>query len=670
MSDSPWRLRRRGRPGPGKANRREPRWKARLDTPAAGAVLTRGPNAVGGWALHEWRRVQCVLVTVNGQLYSSVTDFYERHDVAERWAEFPDAARAGWTAILDLRGFAGDEAIVSAYALLEPKRSGSPRLGPVRHIGTATCIVGSDEETSGLSVGTLHRVPSLAPGFARVHGHVQAEDDVATVELVQDGRKAGLARTTPIGVTVSENGARLTSTRFDGVVEVAHDVASTVLSAEVTLTSGESIRLAPWEAEVRAPTPAPRPDAARMDVVRRRGQARLEELKAALPPLDPAVLVVTHDLALGGGQLYLHELVRRLLRRGMRFALASPRSGVLTDELEALGIPVLITGETQVRDPEAYETQVLAIASWAVEHGCRSALANTVTAFTGVDAALRLGLPVTWAIHESYPFGQFWMEAYGSGVAHDYVIERARESLGRTSRAVFEAHETLHFYEPLLPPGAGVVVPYGVDLSAIEQFRESVDRDGLRAELGIGPDTLALLCMGTIEPRKGQLNLAQAFAGSPRVRASDCELIFVGAVEEAPYAEELRSLVAGLGDVRIRVEPVQPDIHRWYHASDVLVCASDVESLPRSMLEAMAFGRPVASTAVFGIPELVENGTSGFLCRDRDLAALRDMLERVASTSRDDLIAMGARAQGVVTTRHDPSIYEGYYLQELTAHVR
>jgi len=83
----------------------------------------------------------------------------------------------------------------------------------------------------------------------------------------------------------------------------------------------------------------------------------------------------------------------------------------------------------------------------------------------------------------------------------------------------------------------------------------------------------------------------------------------------------------------------------------------------------MAFGRPVASTAVFGIPELVEDGVSGFLCRDRDLTALRGMLERVADTSSDDLVAMGARARGVVTTRHDPSVYEGYYLEELKGHL-
>jgi glycosyltransferase involved in cell wall biosynthesis len=217
------------------------------------------------------------------------------------------------------------------------------------------------------------------------------------------------------------------------------------------------------------------------------------------------------------------------------------------------------------------------------------------------------------------------------------------------------------------------VVPYGVDFAEIEEFRDGVDREALRAELGIGADTLVLLCMGTIEPRKGQLNLAQAFARSAAVRGSSCELVFVGAVEGAPYAEELRRLVdgfsAGPDAPRIRVEPVQPDIHRWYHACDVLVCASDVESLPRSMLEAMAFGRPIASTAVFGIPELVEDGVTGFLCRDRDLGALRAMLGRVAKTDRAELAAMGRRARDVVTTRHDPAIYENYYLEQLTTGV-
>jgi len=616
--------------------------------------------------------MQAVVVTVNGRPHAFVTEFYERADVASTWPGFAMFGTAGWSTVLDLEGYEGDEVMVSAHALLEPKRRGRrpAQLGPVHHIGTAHCRVGSAAKPSGLPTGHFHQEPHVLAGFARIAGEIQSAEDVATVEISMNGRPVGLARTTPVPSASTPGGMTILTTRFASVVEVPSGVESVSLSAKLTGMSGETHEISPWHPEVRTPVRSPRPDAARMDVVRRRGQLRLEAQRAARQTADqaaePRVLVVTHDLALGGGQLYLHELMLRLLRRGVRFALTSPRSGVLTDELEGLGVPVLITGEIQVRDPEAYEAQVATIASWAVQHGCTSALANTITAFTGVDAALRLGLPVTWAIHESYPFEQFWMEGFGPGVTHDYVVERTRESLGRSARVVFEAHETLHFYEPLLAPGAGVVVPYGVDLSEIERYREEVDREALRAGLGIGPQTLALLCMGTIEPRKCQVNLARAFGGSSLVRGSDVELIFVGARPGEHFAEELRHLVADLGDVRIRIEPVQRDVHRWYHGCDVLVSASDVESLPRSMLEAMAFGRPVASAAVFGIPELVEDGVSGFLCRSRDLAALRDMLERVAGASGDDLVAMGARARGVVTTRHDPSVYEGYYLEELT----
>ena len=651
----------------------QPRWKARLDLPADGGVLSRGLNLVGGWGIHEWRRMQAVVVSVNGRPHAFVTEFFERADVASRWSDFATVGTAGWSAMLDLEDYAGDEVEVSAHALLEPRRRGRrpARLGPVVHIGTARCRVDSAARLSGLPTGHFHQEPFLLSGFARVAGTILSTEDIATVEIERDGRLLGLARTTPTPTPATPGAATIITTRFAAVVEVPTGVTSVSLSARLTSMSGETHVLNPWHPEVREPAQPPRPDEARLDLVRSRGQARLEALQAAHQAAEPTVLVATHDLALGGGQLYLHELMLRLLRRGMRFAVTSPRSGVLTDELERLGVPVLITGETQVRDPEAYEAQVLSIASWAAEHGCRSALANTVTAFTGADAALRLGLPVTCAIHESYPFGQFWMEAFGPGVTHDYIVQRARQSLGRASRVVFEALETLHFYEPLLAPGAGVVVPYGVDLSEIERYREEVDREALRAGLGIGPQTLALLCMGTIEPRKCQVNLARAFGGSSLVRGSDVELIFVGARPGEHFAEELRHLVADLGDVRIRIEPVQRDVHRWYHACDVLVSASDVESLPRSMLEAMAFGRPVASAAVFGIPELVEEGVSGFLCRSRDLAALRGMLESVADADRDDLIAMGARARGVVTTRHDPRVYEGYFLEQLTsAHVR
>ena len=590
--------------------------------------------------------------------------------MVRRWGSFPTADRAGWNAMIDLGDTDSGEVVVSAYALLEPRRrptgSEPQRLGPVRHIGTVRCQVRSDEGPSGLPSGNFHESDFVTAGYVHVTGHVQSLEDVATVELTLDGTSTGLARATP-GEERGAHSVPIVRTHFEGVVKVPPDVASVAVGAVVTLISGRSLELKPWHVDVRRTVVPPGPAPARLALVRDRTASQLADLARGTPAREPRVLVATADLGLGGGQLYLHELMLRLHRRGVRFALTSPRSGPLCDELEAMGVPVLVTGAPQVHDPEAYEAQVRDIGAFAVQHGCTSVLANIITSFTGADAGLRLGLPLTWAIHESYPFEQFWTEAFGPDGAHPYVVERTRSSLGAASRVVFEAGQTLRFFEELLAPGAGVVVPYGVDLEEINRFRAQVDRDEQRAQLGIGPDTRALLCMGTIEPRKGQLDLAQAFGHSTALQDADVQLIFVGAVPGRPYADALTAYVEGLRDPRIRIEPVQSDVHRWYHACDVLVCASDVESLPRSMLEVMAFGRPVASTAVFGIPELVEDGATGFLCRDRDLAALRGMLERVAETSRDDLVAMGARARTVATTRHDPSGYEEYYFQELSS---
>ena len=64
---------------------------------------------------------------------------------------------------------------------------------------------------------------------------------------------------------------------------------------------------------------------------------------------------------------------------------------------------------------------------------------------------------------------------------------------------------------------------------------------------------------------------------------------------------------------RLRLEPIAQDPYRWYHAADALMLASDIESMPRSLLEAMAFGLPVVAASAWGVPELVTDGVNGFL---------------------------------------------------------
>jgi glycosyltransferase involved in cell wall biosynthesis len=112
---------------------------------------------------------------------------------------------------------------------------------------------------------------------------------------------------------------------------------------------------------------------------------------------------------------------------------------------------------------------------------------------------------------------------------------------------------------------------------------------------------------------------------------------------------------------RVRLEAVSPDPYPWYAAADAFVMASDVESMPRALLEAMAFHLPVAAAEVWGVPELVTDGCNGLLFPPRDVGAAADALRRVlglSSRARARLAETGART---VEEKHDVRGYVDAY---------
>ena len=380
------------------------------------------------------------------------------------------------------------------------------------------------------------------------------------------------------------------------------------------------------------------------------------------------LLVFTHDLGLGGGQLYLFELLR-LLAGGDDFAatVAAPRGGPLREATEALGIPVVIEGAHPVGSIAEYQARQAQLVSWAREGGFNAVLANTFGSFTGVDLAARLGLPAVWAIHESFDVPGFWRAAYGSADAvHPLVKERAARTLASAAAVVFEADATRNLYEHHGDAARFVTIPYGIDIEEIDRFAASVSRTDARALLGIRPDATLLLCLGTVEPRKAQLPLAHAF-GAVAAEHPDAVLSFVGARRD-PFSAGLEQFVDWVGLARrVRIERVTEEIYPWYRAADALLCASDVESLPRTVLEAMAFSIPVIATRVFGLPELIDDGVTGYLCEPRDTAALAQAIDRFLSTGSDERAAIGSAGAAVVRERHDSRGYADAYHRLLRA---
>ena len=127
--------------------------------------------------------------------------------------------------------------------------------------------------------------------------------------------------------------------------------------------------------------------------------------------------------------------------------------------------------------------------------------------------------------------------------------------------------------------------------------------------------------------------------------AEPAEVLFAGRLSPEKGIEELLAATAGINLVVAGDGPLRhlvPDglgfvphdeLERLYARAAVVVLPSYREGLPLCVIEAMAHGRPVVASRVGGIPELVEDGVTGFLVEPGDVEGLRSALERLLADS-------------------------------------
>jgi glycosyltransferase involved in cell wall biosynthesis len=154
-----------------------------------------------------------------------------------------------------------------------------------------------------------------------------------------------------------------------------------------------------------------------------------------------------------------------------------------------------------------------------------------------------------------------------------------------------------------------------------EGVPDRLPRDGgdpLR-ELGVPEGALVIGNVAALTPHKDQATLLAAlpevFRRVPRARA----LIF-GEGELRP-ALEAQARALGLGE-RVVFAGFRSDLDALVPRFDLFCLSSRWEGLGTSLLDAMAFARPIVATAAGGIPEAVEDGVNGRVVPVRDPAAL------------------------------------------------
>jgi glycosyltransferase involved in cell wall biosynthesis len=146
-----------------------------------------------------------------------------------------------------------------------------------------------------------------------------------------------------------------------------------------------------------------------------------------------------------------------------------------------------------------------------------------------------------------------------------------------------------------------------------------ISRKDWRAKEGFGDNDVLFVCVARFAPQKNHALLLKAFAQGP---ASDpsARLVLVG---EGTLRARLEETVKNLGLVdKIRFLGLRADIPEVLGAMDVFALGSDYEGNPLSVMEAMASGLPIVSTAAGGVPTLFDNGKEGLMVQPGDVQGL------------------------------------------------
>ena len=208
------------------------------------------------------------------------------------------------------------------------------------------------------------------------------------------------------------------------------------------------------------------------------------------------------------------------------------------------------------------------------------------------------------------------------------------------------------------------VIPNGVDVHPFQSVEQPVSRK----ELGFNEDDILMTYMGRVGPEKNLPFLLRAFAGIAKTY-ENVSLIILGDGPERENLED-RVRVMGMSD-RVKFTGMIPysELPAYMAAADVFVTASVTEVHPLSVIEALASGLPVVGIQSPGVGDTVEDGVTGYLAPEEDLAVFTAKISRII-TDQETREKMSQKAKEVSliysienTTQTMIDCYQKLYLE-------
>ena len=208
---------------------------------------------------------------------------------------------------------------------------------------------------------------------------------------------------------------------------------------------------------------------------------------------------------------------------------------------------------------------------------------------------------VNWLIYYPMEWLMSWL--------CDYIVTINREDYNRAN--TFHAHNVRYI------PGVGV------DIHRIS--RVVVDRSSYKESIGVPKESILLLSVGEMIPRKNHEIIIKALGllQNPNIYYAICG--------KGPLKEYLHKLACDLGlDGRVIFLGFRRDIPELCHTADISAFPSRIEGLGLAGIEAMAAGVPLVSSNVHGIKDYVINGKTGFAINPDDVKGFANAIKILA----------------------------------------
>jgi glycosyltransferase involved in cell wall biosynthesis len=182
------------------------------------------------------------------------------------------------------------------------------------------------------------------------------------------------------------------------------------------------------------------------------------------------------------------------------------------------------------------------------------------------------------------------------------------------------------------------LVAQGMDAGKIDVVYNGVDpdryflpctREEAKRRLGMPEDAPLVGVVAHLTAKKGHAVFLDAFARAAP-KHPGARVLFLGDGDERPALERQADRLGIAG--ALIFAGFHPDVLPYYAALDVIVLPSiEGEGLPRALLEGGLLGRPAIGTRLSGVPEIIQDGRTGFIVPVGDAVALGDRLDTLLS---------------------------------------